>query len=215
MSLLDDAYARGLGVLRVAGVDEVGRGPLAGPVVAAAVVVPDEMRLELLKVAGDSKVLSEKKRLLVAELVHGGCVVGIGEASVEEIDSLNILQATFVAMRRALAKVEHEGAVIDGNQKLPGFALPQRCVVKGDGVELAIACASVVAKVHRDALMVRLAERYPHYGWHSNAGYGAVSHMAALRTHGVTVHHRRSFAPVRMMVEAGLIYKENPDGLAA
>lgn len=211
---LDDAHARAFGLRLVAGVDEVGRGPLAGPVVAAAVVVPEGMRGELLKLAGDSKVLSEKKRLLVAELVHGGCQVGIGEASVEEIDTLNILQATFVAMRRALALVAHEAVVIDGNAKLPGLMVPQVTVVGGDGIELAVACASVVAKVHRDELMRRLAEEFPAYGWHSNAGYGARVHMEALQSHGATIHHRKSFAPVRLVLEAGQNERER-DGRAA
>lgn len=200
-SLLDDAHARAFGGC-VAGVDEVGRGPLAGPVVAAAVVVPETMREQLLKVAGDSKILSEKKRLLVAELVHGGCMVGIGEASVEEIDRVNILQATFLAMRRALDKVRHEAVVVDGNQKIPGLEVRQKTLVGGDRIELAVACASVVAKVYRDALMRRLGEEFPMYGWHSNAGYGAAMHMAALQTHGATIHHRKSFAPVRLVVEA-------------
>ncbi len=219
MGLLDDVHVRqlmaGQGCLRVAGIDEVGRGPLAGPVVAAAVIVPEHVRVRLLGMAGDSKVLTAKKRVLVSEIVLAECVVGIAEASVAEIDELNILQATFVAMGRALEKVQADGAVIDGNQRLKGWDKPQVSVVGGDGIELAVACASVVAKVYRDALMCRLAEEFPMYGWQSNAGYGAAVHMAALRTHGVTVHHRKSFAPVRLVLETGLENKGNPHGLAA
>lgn len=199
---LDDVHARSFGSARVAGVDEVGRGPLAGPVIAAAVIVPEHMRGELLKIAGDSKVLTARKRGIVDALVRAECAYAIGEASVAEIDELNILQATFLAMHRALEQVQPDAVVIDGNQKLPRWGKPQVTVVGGDGLELAVACASVVAKVHRDALMCRLAEEYPHYGWHSNAGYGAAVHMEALKTHGVTPHHRRSFAPIRLMVEA-------------
>lgn len=219
VSLLDDLHARGFatahGCLRVAGVDEVGRGPLAGPVVAAAVIVPEHVRERLLGLAGDSKVLSPKKRLLVSEIVHAECVVGIAEASVAEIDEFNILQATFIAMRRALALVEADAAVIDGNQRLKGWDLPQKTLIGGDGIELAVACASVVAKVYRDALMGRLAEEFPMYGWQSNAGYGAAVHMEALQTHGATIHHRRSFAPVRLVLEAGLENKGTPHGIAA
>lgn len=211
---LNDFHARALGG-RVAGVDEVGRGPLAGPVVAAAVIVPEGMREQLLKLAGDSKLLSEKRRLVVAELVHGGCEVGIGEASVEEIDTVNIRNATFLAMRRALEKLDCEGVVVDGNARIPELKQKQVTVVGGDRIELAVACASVVAKVYRDALMVRLAEEFPQYGWQSNAGYGAAVHLAALKTHGITIHHRRSFAPVRDMLEMQANYQDVTHGQAA
>ncbi len=216
--MLDDLHARGFGGLRVAGVDEVGRGPLAGPVVAAAVIVPASARDRLMAIAGDSKLLSPKKRLAVDALVRAECMVGIGEASVAEIDEINILQATFLAMRRALEQVQPEAVVVDGNQRIRGFNGSQACVVGGDRVELAIACASVVAKVYRDAMMVRLAEAHPHYGWASNAGYGSAAHLLALQTHGVTEHHRRSFAPVRLVLEAGQdhdVQESIPDAQAA
>lgn len=206
---MDDVHARGFAGLRVAGVDEVGRGPLAGPVVAAAVIVPESARAKLMAVAGDSKLLTPKKRMLVDAMVRAECVVGLGEASVAEIDDINILQATFVAMRRALAQVQAEAVVVDGNQTIKGFAGPQACVVGGDRCELAIACASVVAKVYRDDLMARLGEEYPQYGWASNAGYGSAAHLLALESHGVTVHHRRSFSPVRMVLEAGIKSEES------
>lgn len=213
---LDDVFARafGDGVL-VAGVDEVGRGPLAGPVVAAAVVVPPEVREALLNVAGDSKVLTAKKRVAVEALVREGCTVGIGEASVAEIDGMNIRNATFLAMTRALAQVPHDAVVVDGNAKIPGLQVPQQCVVGGDGKELAVACASIIAKVYRDALMARLGETYPAYGWAKNAGYGTAVHMDALVHHGVTEHHRRSFAPVRDMLGVGQQDESSPDAQAA
>lgn len=217
---LDDGYARQFaaahGCLRVAGVDEVGRGPLAGPVVAAAVIVGADVRNELLKLAGDSKMLSDKRKLVVDGLVRAHCIFGIGEASVAEIDMVNIRNATFLAMRRALANLgDFDGVVVDGNARIPELQQHQVAVIGGDRIELAVACASVVAKVYRDALMCRLAEEFPVYGWHSNAGYGAAVHMAALQTHGATIHHRRSFAPVREVLEKGIINKDIPHGIAA
>ncbi|PZP39787.1 MAG: ribonuclease HII [Pseudomonas fluorescens] len=200
---LDDLHARNFQGLIVAGVDEVGRGPLAGPVVAAAVVVPEAMRAALLAVAGDSKVLSAKTRLKVAEMVHAGCGVGIGEASVHEIDTVNIRNATFLAMRRALEQVEHQAVVVDGNAKITELSVPQVCVVGGDRVELAVACASIVAKVYRDELMAKLGESYPAYGWAKNAGYGTATHMQGLLSEGVCEHHRRSFAPIKDMIGMG------------
>ncbi|MGE5545803.1 MAG: ribonuclease HII [Solirubrobacterales bacterium] len=185
----------------VAGIDEVGRGPLAGPVVAAAVVI-DQARLpvRLAEELDDSKKLAKGRREALAALVHDACAVGIGEASVAEIDRLNILKATFLAMERALAAlglpVDH--ALVDGNRP-PPLACNVRCVVGGDGLSLSIAAASVVAKVHRDAIMASLAADFPGYGWHSNAGYGTADHLAALRRLGPCPHHRRSFAPVAQL----------------
>jgi ribonuclease HII len=199
--VLDDAFAKAFNGLIVAGVDEVGRGPLAGPVVAAAVVIPEEIKAQLQALAGDSKKLTEKKRVIAAEVIHATCFVGIGEASVEEIDTVNIRNATFLAMRRALEKVQHGAVVVDGDAKIPELKVPQVCVVGGDGKELAVACASIVAKVYRDNLMTELAKEFPVYGWASNAGYGAAVHMAALKEVGVTLHHRKSFAPVKEALE--------------
>lgn len=200
--MLADAHeqaARSQGKTHVCGVDEVGRGPLAGPVVAAAVVVPDdaEVRAYLLAQAGDSKVLTPKKREALAPYIHQHCRVSIAEASVAEIDAVNIRQATHLAMVRAVAGLGAEApyCLVDGND-LP-VALKGHTIIKGDGVELAIACASIVAKVHRDAVMADLDKMHPGYGWASNAGYGSAVHMAALARLGPTVHHRTSFAPVR------------------
>ena len=183
-------------VALVCGVDEVGRGPLAGPVVAAAVIL-DASRIPV--GLNDSKKLSEKKRdALFGRIYDAAIAVSIAEASVEEIDQINILQASLLAMRRAvegLAPVAM-GALVDGN-KDPGFGMPTETLVKGDSRSFSIAAASIVAKVYRDRMMKKLAEAYPDYGWDQNAGYGVPKHLAALKLVGTTPHHRRSFAPIR------------------
>ncbi|TAN79701.1 MAG: ribonuclease HII [Magnetospirillum sp.] len=182
----------------VAGIDEVGRGPLAGPVVAAAVIL-DSARLprRLLERLDDSKALSKRLREELAELIPATAAIGFGEATVEEIDRVNILQATMLAMRRAYDALGRAAghALVDGNRS-PGLSCPVRCVVKGDGISLSIAAASVVAKVRRDAIMAELATTCPGYGWERNAGYGTPEHLDGLKRLGVTPHHRRSFAPV-------------------
>lgn len=179
----------------VAGIDEAGRGPWAGPVVAAAVIlsadgVPDGI--------DDSKRLPRERRAELYEQIRATATVGIGEASVEEIDVLNILEATMLAMRRAVEALETRPshALVDGN-RLPDLACPAQAIVKGDSRSLSIAAASVVAKETRDRTMRRLARTYPGYGWEHNAGYGTREHARALETLGPTPHHRRSFRPVR------------------
>lgn len=180
----------------VCGVDEVGRGPLAGPVVAAAVILnPDNIPAGL----NDSKKLTEKKRDLLFDLINEVAVsVSVAEASVEEIDDINILQASLLAMRRAVTGLEKTvgSALVDGN-KDPGLEVPTRTLIKGDGRSLSIAAASIVAKVFRDRLMKKLAVEHPEYGWDKNAGYGVPKHLAALKLVGATRYHRRSFAPIR------------------
>ncbi|PKU23777.1 ribonuclease HII [Telmatospirillum siberiense] len=184
----------------ICGIDEVGRGPLAGPVVAAAVILPDSLPEPLLRQLNDSKLLSAKKRDYLFDIIRDCAQVGLGEADVGEIDSINILQATFLAMRRAfdalLTQTSVDWALVDGNQRPP---LPCRiqCVVKGDRKSLSIAAASVIAKVTRDRLMSSLALTMPGYGWDRNAGYGTAEHLAAIHNQGITPHHRRSFAPIR------------------
>ncbi|HYW33469.1 MAG TPA: ribonuclease HII [Gemmatimonas sp.] len=179
------------------GVDEVGRGPLAGPVVACAVVMPPDRRA----IAGvdDSKQLDAREReRLVRHICRHALVVSVGAASAREIDRINIYHATVLAMRRALARVEPRlGAVphhviVDGN-RLRTLGVPHTAVVKGDAKCYAIACASIVAKVTRDRLMAALARRYDGYGWERNAGYGTPFHLAALAERGLTPHHRRRF----------------------
>ena len=187
--------ARAHGFARVAGLDEVGRGPLAGPVVAAAVVldpshIPDGLN--------DSKQLTAKRRDLLYNQLMENADVSIAQASVAEIDQHNILRASHIAMTRALLGLATPAdfALIDGNMVPRGLNLPSRTIVKGDTRSLSIAAASIVAKVWRDRLMVDLAQQHPHYGWERNAGYPTPSHKEGLKRHGVTPHHRRSFAPV-------------------
>lgn len=187
----------------VCGLDEAGRGPLAGPVLAACVYVPAEMRREYFWAGvNDSKKLSAKKRNELYDLIIAHCHYGIAESSVEEIDRINILQASLLAMSRAMETMmtrfgtKPETALVDGNQK-PRLPCSVQTVVKGDSISLSIAAASILAKVTRDRMMNDLCTQYPMYGWSRNAGYGTAQHLAALNDHGITEHHRRSFAPVR------------------
>ncbi len=187
---------------RVAGVDEVGRGPLAGPVLAAAVVftrgVPDGLAILL----DDSKKLTAEQREIAyaALLACGTAEIAIGAASVAEIARLNILHAAMLAMARAVLRLPTppDMALVDGNRK-PNLTCAVRCVIGGDALCLSIAAASIVAKVVRDRAMSRLAMRFPAYGWESNAGYATVGHRRALRDHGATRHHRVAFGTVRLL----------------
>ncbi|MEZ5932907.1 MAG: ribonuclease HII [Alphaproteobacteria bacterium] len=184
----------------IAGVDEVGRGPLAGPVMAAAVVL-----LRPMAGLADSKTLTARRREALAEALirSGDALVGIGAASVGEIDRLNILGATMLAMQRAVARlpVTPDLALIDGN-RTPILPCAAKAVVGGDRDVPAIGAASIVAKVTRDRLMARLDERYPGYGWSRNAGYPTAEHRAALKVLGICRHHRISFAPVKALLPA-------------
>jgi ribonuclease HII len=194
---METAAAREMGG-PIAGVDEVGRGPWAGPVLAAAVIFahgappPD-----LARGIDDSKALSARTRRQLAPEILRYAIVGLGEASVEEIDRLNILKATHLAMSRAVAALSLPPALalVDGN-RAPLLSCPARTVVGGDRCCLSIAAASILAKVRRDALMAELAERYPGYGWERNAGYGTPEHRRALVRLGITPEHRRSFRPI-------------------
>jgi len=187
---------------RVAGVDEVGRGPLAGPVVAAAVVFPTGVPRRLAGLLDDSKKLTAEQRLaaFAALRASGRAEIGVGAASVAEIERLNILRAALLAMCRAVARLQMppDLALVDGNQP-PPLACPVQCVVGGDGRSLSIAAASIVAKVLRDRAMARLAIRFPDYGWGSNVGYATEFHVAALRRLGPTRHHRPSFGTVSQL----------------
>ncbi|MDR2839548.1 MAG: ribonuclease HII [Azonexus sp.] len=184
----------------VCGVDEAGRGPLAGPVVAAAVILdPAKPLAAYLPGLNDSKKLSEKKRNELAALIRQHAIAwSVAEASVEEIDQMNILQATLRAMQRAVAglPVTPEKALIDGN-RCPKLRVPAEAVVKGDSKIAAIAAASILAKTVRDAVMLALHALYPQYGFDRHMGYPTAAHCAALETHGISPIHRRSFGPVR------------------
>jgi len=191
---------------QTAGIDEVGRGPLAGPVLAAAVVLPDTLPPGLADLLDDSKRLSPAARqaafaALLAARAQGLVRIGVGAASVGEILALNVLRASLLAMRRAVLRLPSAPALalVDGNQP-PDLPCPVRCIVGGDGLEPAISAASIVAKVLRDRAMARLALRHPGYGWEVNAGYGTAAHRAALRRLGITAHHRAGFGTVRRML---------------
>jgi ribonuclease HII len=191
---------RSAGGLLVAGVDEVGRGPLAGPVVACAVVMPYDA--PLIRGVADSKMVSAALRpVLAAKIMQRALCVSLGAASVREIDEINIYQASVLAMRRAIQRlrVVPDHIVIDG-KPIRTLGVPHTALIKGDAICYSIACASIVAKVTRDRLMTSLARRHPAYLWERNAGYGTAAHLSALANAGVTVHHRKSFAPVQCLV---------------
>lgn len=196
---------------RVAGIDEAGRGPWAGPVVAAAVILsPEAAASPALAGLNDSKKLRAAQREALFGALHdaaagGAAFIGLGEASVAEIDGSNILAATMHAMHRAVAALPAmpDHALVDGN-RLPDLDCPATTLVGGDGLSLSVAAASIIAKVTRDRSMAALATRFPYYGWQRNAGYGTPEHRAALDRFGPCVHHRRSFAPIRRIIEATL-----------
>ena len=200
MSFEEAARARGFGL--IVGVDEVGRGPLAGPVTAAAVILDPSRVPEGL---ADSKQLTEKRRNALYDEIFAVATVSIAHASVEEIDRINILRASHLAMERAVAglALAPDHLLIDGNMIPRGLAVSAEAIVKGDARSLSIAAASIVAKVCRDRLMVDLAQQHPGYGWEKNAGYPSPAHKEALRNLGVTPHHRRSFKPVH-----NILYQE-------
>jgi len=184
---------------RVCGVDEAGRGPLAGPVVAAAVVLDrDVLDDPIWRKLDDSKRMSAAARDSLYDTIMATASVGVGICDIDEIDLLNILGATMKAMTDAVRALDPGAsyALIDGN-RLPVLGIEARTIVKGDQKSLSIAAASVIAKVTRDRIMADLARRYPGYGWERNAGYGTAEHLAALQTLGATPAHRKSFAPVR------------------
>ena len=194
-TLAFETAARARGLLRIAGVDEVGRGPLAGPVTAAAVLLdPAHIPPGL----NDSKALTAARREALAAALWACADCAVAHASVAEIDALNILQASHLAMRRALMGLATppDHALIDGNRMPRDLPMGADCIVRGDALSLSIAAASIIAKVARDRLMVDLAQQFPGYGWAKNAGYPTPDHLAALKDLGVTPYHRRSFRPV-------------------
>ncbi|WP_299847539.1 ribonuclease HII [uncultured Roseovarius sp.] len=191
------------GAALVAGVDEVGRGPLAGPVTAAAVILDPTC---IPKGLNDSKRLPAKRRNELNTQLIDCADVSIAHASVEEIDELNILRASHLAMERAIAGLRQtpDLALIDGNMIPKGLAIRAQTIIKGDAISVSIAAASIVAKTCRDQIMWDLAQQYPGYGWETNAGYPSKRHREALQNLGVTPHHRRSFKPVH-----NILYQEN------
>ena len=176
-----------------AGCDEAGRGCLAGPVFAAAVILPPDFKSELLN---DSKQLSEKNRYALRPLIEKEAIAwGIGVVTAPEIDAINILKASFLAMHRAIEqlKVQPQALLIDGNRFTPYKEIPFTCMVKGDGRFRSIAAAAILAKTYRDAYMLQLAEEYPSYGWQQNKGYPTRAHREAISKHGITPYHRKTF----------------------
>lgn len=182
----------------VAGIDEAGRGPWAGPVVAAAVILNANCTPAGLR---DSKTLTENRRRLIADALWKTARIGVGVASVEEIDRINIAQATLLAMTRAAANLPAPPniCIVDGNLK-PKLPCPAYTVIKGDAKSFSIAAASIIAKTTRDRMMRELARDFPQYAWENNKGYGVAAHREALHEFGVTPHHRRSFAPIHNML---------------
>jgi len=196
----------------VAGVDEVGRGCLAGPVVAAAVILPRDFRDERIR---DSKQLTARMRDTLFDIITSGAVsYGIGVVPPETVDSINILRAALLAMVQAIDKLNRlpDIVLVDGNQRIPK-SIQQMTVEKGDSKSISIACGSIIAKVHRDRLMCELGVHYPGYGFASNKGYGSKAHVAFLEEHGPCPVHRRSFAPVRRAIESNAgMKRHNTDG---
>jgi ribonuclease HII len=187
-------------LIRIAGVDEAGRGPLAGPVVAAAVVLDPRRPIDGLR---DSKQLTAARRRELAVMIRASALAyAVAQASVAEIDRLNILQASLLAMRRAIEALNPPAdlVLVDGN-RLPMIAIGARAIVGGDAIEPAISAASILAKTHRDALMLRLHARYPQYGFARHFGYPTPQHLALLNELGPCAVHRRTFAPVRVLLE--------------
>jgi ribonuclease HII len=200
----DFSYERRIGGL-IAGVDEAGRGPLAGPVVAAAVILPSRLPRGLAGLIDDSKKLTRERRLIaLAALREAGAEIAVAAASVAEIEQINILEASLLAMRRAISRLPRapDHVLVDGN-KSPGCAIPCTAIIGGDGISLSIAAASIAAKILRDALMRRLAARHPGYGWETNAGYGAARHLAAIIALGPTRHHRMTFGKLSVVSSQG------------
>lgn len=195
-------FAKGTKGRVVIGVDEAGRGPLAGPVVAAACVLGPDAPQGL----DDSKKLSAKRRAVLEPQIKASCRWALGVVEADEIDRINIFAATMLAMTRAVAALalDPDEVMIDGNMtpagRHPDWCWPARAIVGGDALEPCISAASILAKEHRDRLMREYAEAHPHYGWQTNMGYGTAEHLAALRQHGPTPLHRRSFAPVAQLV---------------
>ena len=193
----------------VCGVDEAGRGPWAGPVVAGAVTLDiNKVSQELIKNLNDSKKLSKKKRemlydLLLIEKEKGNVSIGVGISEAQEIDDINILQATFKAMIRAYDNMEFKTnhSLIDGNKTPKDFPTKATAIIKGDSKSLSISAASIIAKVTRDNIMQELSEKYPMYLWDKNAGYGTKAHIEALKIHGITSHHRKSYKPIKALIK--------------
>ena len=182
-------------IIKIAGVDEVGRGCLAGPVFAAAVILNGKINKKDIK---DSKKIPFKKRILISEYIKKNSIYSVGMASVEEINKINILNASLLSMKRALDKLKLNPSIIyiDGLFAPKGIKIKYKTIIKGDEKITSIAAASIIAKVSRDLFMINLAKKYPKYGWHKNFGYGTNTHLNGLKKYGITKHHRKKFKPI-------------------
>ncbi len=186
------------------GIDEAGRGTLVGPVVAACVFIPQENKnLPIWKEINDSKKLSAKKREYLYGEIRQSCYCGIGQATIEEIDDINILNATMLAMKKSYKNMgfSTEISLIDGN-RAPEIENNIQTIIKGDSKSISIAAASIIAKVYRDNLLKKLGEEYPEYKWDKNSGYGTKEHLEAIYKYGITPYHRKSFAPIKNIIKA-------------
>ena len=195
---IENEYENGLYV--IAGIDEAGRGSLAGPVVAASVIIKDQ-GFEFLKNVDDSKKLTPiTRRKLYDDIVRYNHI-GVGIVDVDEIDNMNILNATKVAMRKSFFNlpVSPDIVLVDGNH-IPDVPCEAKYVIKGDSLSVSIAASSIIAKVIRDNIMIELSKKFPYYLWHKNMGYGTDAHIAAIKENGINLHHRKTFAPVRYMI---------------
>lgn len=199
LSMGDFLYEDAMGGI-VAGVDEVGRGALAGPVISCAVVIYDR-NMDLLLDVRDSKKLSNKRRIVIAEKIMQCAYYGIGRAEVIEIESMNILEATKLSMIRAVQalNIKIDGILVDGKEPI-SYPAKCECIIGGDDKSISIGAASIIAKVHRDTEMSNLAKQFLCYGWDKNKGYGTAEHINCLKKYGYTVHHRRNFAPISDMI---------------
>ncbi|BAS57337.1 RnhB protein [Leptolyngbya boryana NIES-2135] len=189
------------GLLRIAGVDEAGLGCLAGPIVAATVLLP--VHCEMIAGVRDSKLLSASQRERLFDIVKSNAIaIGVGIATVREIEQINVLRASYLAMQRALSRVApYDHALIDGRPIRQTALGSHTAIIDGDATCYAIASASIIAKVRRDRFMRRLAQRYPGYGWEKNAGYGTKQHLAAIQSLGITPYHRKTYAPVQKVIQ--------------
>ena len=184
---------------KIAGVDEVGRGCLAGPVFAAAVILNNKININNIK---DSKKIPFKKRIMLSNYIKKNSVYAIGAANVDEINKINILNASLLSMQRALKKLKHQPSIayIDGLFAPKNIKMKCKTFVKGDEKITCIAAASIVAKVARDIFMIRLAKKYPKYSWNKNFGYGTTAHLQGLKKYGITKHHRKKFKPIHKIL---------------
>jgi len=180
---------------KIAGVDEVGRGCLAGPVFSAAVILNNNINIKGIK---DSKKITFKKRILLSNYIKKNSIYAIGSASVNEISRINILNASLLSMQRALKKLKHKPSIayIDGPFAPKNIKIKYKTIIKGDEKITSIAAASIVAKASRDLFMIKLSKKYPNYNWHKNFGYGTADHLCGLKKYGITKHHRKKFKPV-------------------